>query len=137
MATLLATGFWLTVGACNDTAASSGPDAAAGVYSLQTIDGQALPGIIDQQGSDLAEVIEGSVTLRSNRTFDDTTVLRLTISGVVSTETDADAGSWTLSGRTVEFTPSDQSGPYAMTWDGGDQLAQDFNGFLLVYRRSP
>jgi hypothetical protein len=83
----------------------------------------------------MVEITQGTVTLDADRSFDDSTVLRFTIADVVSSETDAASGSWTLSGRTVEFTPSDQSGAYEMTWDGGDQLVQLFDGLTLVYQR--
>ena len=125
----------LSLGACSDTAASGDANAAVGLYTLRTIDGQPLPVVIDQQGNDTAEITQGTVTLDASRSFQDSTVVRLTVSGVVSSETDAASGSWTLSGRTVTFTPNDQSGPYQMTWDGANQLAQDFNGFILVYQR--
>jgi hypothetical protein len=134
-ATLLAAGCWLAVGACSDTAASSDADAAVGVYSLQTVNGQLLPVIIDQQGSNVAEITQGSVTLDADRSFDDVTLVRFTISGAVSTETDAATGTWSLSGRTVLSTPSGQSGPYEMTWDGADRLTQLFNDVTLVYQR--
>jgi hypothetical protein len=132
---LLAVGLGFSLGACHDSAASSDADAAVGVYALQTVDGQPLPAVISQQGNDIAEIIQGTVTLEANRSFEDSTILRLTISGVVSSETDATAGEWSLNGRTVQFSPNDSSGLYAMTWDGQDQLTQIFNGFTLVYRR--
>ena len=135
VAILLAAVMGLTLAACSDTAASTGADAAVGVYSLQTIDGRPLPVIVDQQGNDMAEVAQGTVTLAADRSFSDVTLLRITASEVVSTETDSANGTWTLSGRTVGFTPSDMSGPYEMIWDGGNQLSQLFNGFTLVYQK--
>jgi hypothetical protein len=132
---LLAVVMGFSLGACHDTAASTGPDAAVGVYTLQTIDGQPLPAIVDQVGNDIAEVTQGSVTLDGDMTFDDVTVLRITQAGVVSNETQAAAGTWTLSGRTLELNPSDGSGVYELTWDGNDELTQTFQGFTLVYRR--
>ncbi|HEU5218468.1 MAG TPA: hypothetical protein VFU23_07405 [Gemmatimonadales bacterium] len=132
---LLAAVAAVTVAGCSDTTASTGAEALVGVYILQTVDGQPLPAIVDQSGADMLEVVSGSVSLHTGLTFDDTTVLRFTISGEVSTETDAATGNFTLSGRTVQFTPSDNSGVYTMTWDGQDELTQDFNGLILVYKR--
>lgn len=126
----------LSLGACSDTTGSDDADDLDGVYTLQTIDGQLLPVIVDEQGEDFAEVTQGTVTIHADLTFDDVTVLRITESGVVTTETDAAAGTWSLLGRTVQFTPNDgSSGPYAMAWDGGNQLTQLFSGFTLVYRK--
>jgi hypothetical protein len=134
---LFATVMGLSLGACNDTLASTGADAAVGVYTLQTIDGQSLPVIVDQQGNDIAEITQGTVTLDADGSFADVTELSITQSGVVSTETDAAVGAWALSGRTVQFVPNDGSGVYEMTWDGQDQLTQSFNGSILVYQRQP
>ena len=125
----------LTLAACSDTAGSNDADDAVGAYTLRTIDGQNLPVIVDQQGNDIAEVIQGSVTLNANRTFTDLTVLRITEGGVVTTENDETSGTWSLAGRTVQFAPGGLPAPYAMAWDGGDELTQLFNGFTLVYRR--
>lgn len=126
----------LSLGACTDTAAGNDADDLDGLYSLQTIDGQLLPVIVDEQGEDIAEVIQGTVTIHADLTFDDVTVLRITESGVVTTETDAATGTWSLAGRTVQFSPNDgTSGPYVMEWDGGNQLTQLFGGFTLVYRK--
>jgi hypothetical protein len=76
------------------------------------------------------------VTIHADLTFDDVTVLRITESGVVTTETDAATGTWSLAGRTVQFSPNDgSSAPYTMAWDGANQLTQLFSGFTLVYRK--
>lgn len=126
----------LTLGACSDTTGSGNADDLDGVYTLRTIDGQLLPVIVDEQGEDIAEVTQGSVTIHPDLTFDDVTVLRITEAGVVTTETETAAGTWSLLGRTVQFTPNDGSqGPYAMAWDGENQLTQLFAGFTLVYRK--
>jgi hypothetical protein len=125
----------MSLAACSD---STGPDntaEAAGVYLLQTIDGQNLPVIVDQQGQDMAEVTAGTVTLDTDLSFDDVTELRITEGGVVTTESDVVAGTWTMTGNTVRLNPGNASADYTMSWDGADQLTQLFNGFTLVYRR--
>lgn len=132
---LVAAVIGLALGGCSDATGNGNAEDVAGVYTLQTIDGQLLPVIVDEQGEDIAEVTQGTVTLRTNLTFDDVTVLRITESGVVTTETEAAAGTWSLAGRTVQFTPNDASGAYALAWDGGNQLTQLFDGFTLVYRK--
>ena len=128
----------MALSACGGDATGPDADTLAGEYILFTIDGHTLPVIVDQVGDDIAEVTEGSVTLQPNGTFDDVTTLRITESGVVTTEVDATQGNWTVSGTTVTFTPSDGSGSYTMTWDvqqGQRQLIQLFQGFTLVYQR--
>ncbi len=134
-ALVLAAVMSLSVGACSDSTGSGDADQAVGVYTLVSIDGFQLPVIVDQQGNDIAEVLSGSVTLDGDLSFDDTTDLRITEAGVVTTETDAVTGTWALSGRTVQFNPNDGSADYTMSWDGNDQITQLFNGFTLIYRR--
>ena len=136
--TMLAGMAAMGLSACGGDATGPDADTLAGEYILFTIDGHTLPVIVDQVGDDIAEVTEGSVTLQPNGTFDDVTTLRITESGVVTTEVDATQGNWTVSGTTVTFTPSDGSGGYTMTWDvqqGQRQLIQLFQGFTLVYQR--
>ncbi|HJU72752.1 MAG TPA: hypothetical protein VJ717_03330 [Gemmatimonadaceae bacterium] len=117
---------------------STGPDEGiAGVYTLLTINGQQLPVVVQQQGSDRAEITQGSVTINENGTFTDVTQVRFTISGQVSNDTETASGTWTRTGSTLQFSPTSPSGstPYTMTWDGDDRLTQVFQGFTLVYER--
>ena len=118
---------------------STGPEETniEGAYTLTTINGQQLPVVVEQQGSDRAEVTQGTVTLNADRTFSDVIQLRFTISGQVTSETDAANGTWTRTGSTVQFNPTAPAGstPYSMTWDGDDRLTQTFQGFTLVYER--
>jgi hypothetical protein len=123
----------LSLAACSD---STGPsDELAGVYTLITIDGESLPVIVDQNGDDIAEITEGTLTLDDDGSFDDVTELRITESGQVTTEEDATSGNWSVSGTTVTFDPIGTAGNYTMTWDGQNRLTQNFQGFILVYER--
>lgn len=124
----------LALGGCSDSTGTDA-DAVAGVYTLITIDGQLLPVIVDQVGNDIAEITAGEVSLDADLSFDDVTDLRITESDVVTTETDAATGTWSLNGSTVLFTPTDGSANYTMTWNGQDRLTQLFQGFTLVYER--
>ena len=53
----------------------------------------------------------------------------------MTTPTDATAGTWSLNGSTILFSPTDGSASYNMTWNGQDRLTQIFQGFTLVYER--
>ena len=126
----------VALGSCSsDTTENTDINAVAGAYVLLTIDGQSLPVVVDQQGADIAEVIEGDVDLATDLTFTDVTTLRLTIGGVVTTEADPATGTWSVTGTTVRFTPTDGSPVYTMTWNGTDRLTQLFQGFTLVYEK--
>jgi hypothetical protein len=126
----------VAAGACggDSPTGNNNTDEVVGVYILQTINGQSLPVIVEQVDSDMVEVIAGTVTLDADATFDDVTELRITEAGVVTTETEAASGTWTLSGTTVQFNPTGFTA-YSMTWDGADRLTQVLGAFTLVYER--
>ena len=125
----------VSLAACSGDPTGPDLDDLAGEYILFTINGQTLPVIVDQVGNDIVEVSQGSVTLQTSGTFDDVTQLRITESGVVSTQVDVAQGTWEAVGSTVTFRPSDNSGTYTMTWDGNLRLTQIFQGFTLVYEK--
>jgi hypothetical protein len=125
----------VAMAACGNDVTGTDPDAVAGEYLLISIDGQPLPVIVDQVGNDIAEVTQGSVSLEADGRFSDVTELRLTESGVTTTEVDATQGTWAVVGTTISFMPNDGSGNYTMTWDRQDRLTQLFQGFTLVYER--
>lgn len=133
---LLAGVITLPLGACDPKSTSSADaSAAVGLYTLQTIDGLPLPAVVARQGSDSAQITQGSVTLDASTAFADITTLRVTQSGTVTTQDDGTSGTWTLAGRNVQFAPNDGSASYLMVWDGADQLTQVTSGFTLVYHR--
>ncbi|MEK6689527.1 MAG: hypothetical protein AABZ01_13845 [Gemmatimonadota bacterium] len=105
-----------------------------GVYTLRTINGQALPFLYSQIGADKVEFLDGTVTLNADRTFIDATTFRVTEQGVVTTEVDVADGTWSLSGATVRFLLADGSS-YSMIWNSTDALTQVFDTFTLVYRK--
>ena len=105
-----------------------------GVYTLRTINGQALPFLYSQIGADKVEFMDGTVTLNADRTFIDATTFRVTEQGVVTTEVDRADGTWSLSGATVRFLLADGSS-YSMIWNSTDTLTQIFDTFTLVYRK--
>ena len=123
--------------ACGDDSTAPDDEDVAGVYTLLSINGQQLPAVVQQQGSDRAEITQGSITLNQNGTFTDVVQVRFTISGQVSSQTETATGNWTLNGTTVTLNPTSPQGStsYTMTWDGNDRLTQLFEGFTLVYGR--
>lgn len=122
----------VSCGGGSDTIAPPAPDAAVGVYTLTTINGQALPVVIEQAGNDKAEITAGVVTLKADKTFTDITQVRVTVSGNVSSQTENAAGTWTRQVNTVQFTPAGFTA-YSMTWDGGNRLTQVIDAFTLIY----
>ncbi|MGH7709992.1 MAG: hypothetical protein ACREOG_01840 [Gemmatimonadaceae bacterium] len=121
-------------GGGDDSTGPPGPDVVVGLYTLATVNGQALPVVVDQLGNDKAEVTAGTVTLRADRTFTDITQVRLTIAGNVTNETETATGTWTRQTNTVQFNPTGFTA-YSMTWDGANRLTQSVAELTLVYTK--
>jgi hypothetical protein len=126
------------VSACSD---STGPSTIFGTYTLATINGSALPQVVDSDPTTGAtlEVTAGTVIVSQDGTFSDRTDFRLTESGQVTTGSETATGAWNRSGDVITFTPNDGTTPYSMTI-GNRTLTQDFvdqsaQHFILVYRR--
>ena len=121
----------LTITACGDDPVS--PDNIAGTYQLNTINGQPLPFTLIEDGADRLELIAGTIVLRSNSTFTDSTTLRLTSGTTVETEPTVAAGTYSIDDGIITFTPDD-SPPYTVTVSGST-LVQREQGLVLEYRR--
>ena len=121
----------LTITACGDDPV--GPDSIAGTYQLNTINGQPLPFTLIEDGSDRLELIAGTIVLRSNSTFTDSTTLRLTSGTTVQTEPTVATGTFAIDDDIITFTPTD-SPPYTVTVSGST-LVQREQGLVLEYRR--
>ena len=107
-----------------------------GVYALSTINGSALPFVLQfVDASNLLEFLEGHIAISSAGDFTDSATFRITQDGAVSTQTDVAIGTWKQQGRTITFTPSDGSDPYTLTWNGDAQLTQVFEGLTLAYTK--
>jgi len=124
----------MACGGGSNTIAPPAVDAAVGVYTLSTINGQTMPVIVQQSGNDKVEITGGVVTLKEDRTFSDVTNARITVAGSVTSESDAASGTWTRQANTVQFVPTGFAA-YSMTWDGSNRLTQSFEGFTLIYNK--
>ncbi len=124
----------MSCGGGSDTTAPPGADAAVGVYTLSTINGQQMPVTVQQSGNDKIEIMGGVVTLKEDRTFSDITQVRLTVGGTVTSETETASGSWTRQANTVQLNPTGFTA-YSMTWDGGNRLTQLLGPFTLIYAK--
>lgn len=124
----------MACGGGSDTTSPPGVDAAVGVYTLTSINGQPMPVIVQESGNSKTEITGGVVTLKGDRTFTDVTNARITTGGNVTTESDGVSGSWTRQANTVQFAPTGFEA-YSMTWDGSNRLTQTFQGFTLIYNK--
>jgi hypothetical protein len=103
-------------------AACEGPtdptQTAVGTYGLVQFNGSALPTITSQDATGRVEVVSGTLTLRSDRSFAETINARFTpTSGAVQTTSVNNSGTFTVTGNTVRFQTSDGA-TYSGTMDG-------------------
>ena len=130
---VLCLALFLPLAACGDDD-GVGPGAdVVGTFNLQTINGAALPAVVLQIGADRIEITSGSIALNENRTFSAALTFRETVGGVVTTETETDSGTYTVSGNTVQLTAA--NGTVATATISGNTLTSNQQGFNLVYRK--
>jgi hypothetical protein len=84
------------------TAGSSGV-AVPGAYVLRTVNGLTLPYTYSRSGADSYELLDDTFTL-ADSTWTEVWHERHTVSGVVTTPTYSDAGTYTLNGTSIAFT---------------------------------
>lgn len=92
--------------ACSDDD-GTGPETTAevaGTYHLQTVNNAPLPFVLLTTGTTYTlELTAGFFTLNSNGTFSDSATLRETDAGDVSTDTQSDSGTFTVTNNTVRL----------------------------------
>ena len=86
---------------------STEPESIYGTYDLQTIAGQPLPYVLFQSGADKMELTAGHQRLNSDMTYSSSATLRVTESGAVEIWPGTTAGTYTVNGSSLTFTPSD------------------------------
>jgi hypothetical protein len=122
-------------------AASCGGDSTApttvsvaGTWNLQTINGTALPYVLEQTGADKTEITSDVFNVASTGSFTQTTTVRFTQNGAVTTQSVADAGSYTVSGTAVNFT-FNSDGSTGTGSLSGNTLTVTSSGFAFVYKK--
>lgn len=127
--------FALVLTACGDDD-STGPGSAniSGTYTLRTINGSNLPFTVFQVGADKVEVLSGNVTLTNGGAYTTLSTVRTTLNGVVTTEPEADAGTYTRNGTAMTLRSNDDGTTVSGTVSNG-VLTVVFEGFSAVYRR--
>ena len=125
----------LLLASCIDTSAPI--ESRFGRYTLQRINGEALPQQVIENTAVRLEFLRGVVRLNSNGTFTDSTELRVTTLGPnssVRVSTDVAAGTYRIAGDSVLYS-STRGENYHMTFESQNTLRQELSGNILVYRR--
>jgi len=126
---------FVLLGALACSSDSSGPEVSVvGTWQLQTVNGQGLPYVAAQAGSDKVELTADVLTVAAGGAFTQLTTIRITSGGTVTTQSIPDAGTYTINGTAVSFTfQSDgSSGTGTLSENSLTVAAQ---GFSLVYRK--
>jgi hypothetical protein len=119
----------------SDSSSSTGPQATiAGTWTLQTINGQGLPFIVVQNGSNKTEVVSDVVTISGTGSYTQTSTIRVTTNGVANTQSSADAGTYTLNGTAVAFHSNSDGSTTNAAWSGNTLTVTDV-GLAAVYKR--
>lgn len=114
---------------------STGPSASiAGTWTLQTINGAALPFIVAQTGANKVELLSDVVVISGTGSFTETTSVRTTTNGVPTTQSVADAGNYTLSGTAITIHFNSDGSTATGSWSGNTITTTD-GGLALVYKR--
>ena len=87
----------------------TGLENIAGLYTLETIDGDPLPVLLVEVGDNKIEVTAGSVTLNTDRTCSDSLTLEITEGGNVDSDVATDECTYTTDGRAITLTYTDNT----------------------------
>jgi hypothetical protein len=105
---------------------STSPSSIAGTYNLQTIDGQSLPVIVLEVGTDTVEITAGFMRLVSDQTFSESVSFRIADGAIVTTDVETTTGSWTVSGSAITFTGTAGT-------NAGDTFTGSISGNTLTF----
>jgi ABC-type uncharacterized transport system ATPase subunit len=124
--------FLLLAGCARDVSA---PESATvpGVYHLTTVNGVALPYLVQQNVASRVDVTESVLTLNADLTWSEVTAYRVSGGSGTSTDTQMTIGTWAAMNGAVALTSADgftSSGAVSRTL-----LTLIGQGFTMVYRR--
>lgn len=131
----------LPLAGCNDT---TGPEndieAAAGTYTLRTVDGSALPVMLSQNATSRVDITAGTLVLRGDGSFTETLQGRETFAATGTTESVqyVENGTFMVTGQVITFSVP-QSGDFeGVSWSGGiddDVVTYTLNDHALSFQR--
>jgi hypothetical protein len=118
---------------------STGPSSSiSGTYSLKSVNGEVMPAVLGQAGSDKYEITSGSLSITNGTAYTVSLNSRTTVGGQVTTDISADAGTVTVNGTAVTFTSSAQGAgatPITGTYANGNTITLTDQGTSLVFQK--
>lgn len=130
----------MMVAACGGSTTEAKRD-PSGTYTLISINGKPLPGVVSISGDRTTEMLGGSVVVSGDHRFSFTGRTRTSMATGVAEITKSGTGQWTLRDEVLLLIPDDPTliAPTALAWDGGTTLtANDPYGtvpVILVFER--
>lgn len=121
----------VVLASCSD---ATGPRDLLGTWRLESVSGQAIPYILEQDGTRKVELTGETVTLLASGRQTMVTSFRVTEGSSVSTESIPAAGNYTVDGSTVLLTFDADEDKYTAIVNG-DMMTIDDMGLRFVYRR--
>jgi hypothetical protein len=121
--------------ACGDS--GTGPDDTdiVGSYTLQTINGNAVPWRL-ALGNDWFEITSGSGNINADGTFRLTYDWRASVSGQVDGDSEDLVGTYTRNGNAITFRDPSDGSTVATGTISGRQLTVTYEGDVLVFVRN-
>ena len=87
-----------------------GDSTATGEYTLSTINEAPLPFTLSTSGTTKTEVLDAVISMFQGGTYSETSHLRITTNGVVTTQTKVDTGSYSFFGISLTLVSSAGNG---------------------------
>ncbi len=124
----------LLLAGCMDTTAPE--EDYYGRYTLRRINGMAPPGAVLESSVARLDFLSGTIHLRQDLSFVDSTRLKVTPlrGGEIQTLTDVASGVYRVSNDTLHLE-STRGEEYHMLIQTAGSLVQDLSGVILVYRK--
>jgi len=128
----VALAFVLAAGCGGDSSTGlTGNASFAGTYNLSTVNGSALPFVIQATGPKI-EITSDQIIANSGGTFSQTTSIRITNGTAVTTQTVSDGGTYTLNGTAASFRFNSDGSTGTGTVSGNTLIVAD-GGFSSLY----
>ncbi len=111
----------------------------AGTWTLQSVNGTPLPYVLAQSGPSsvvlVSDVITATADTPNSGSFTRSTVVQTTANGAVTTQSPADAGTWTLNGTAVVLH-FNSDGSTSTGTVSGNSISAAYSGLSFVYTKS-
>ena len=116
----------------SDSTTAPTPTSIAGTWNLTTVNGAALPFVL-QAANPKIEILSDQIVILSNGSFTQSTQARATSGTTITTQTIPDGGTYTLNGTAATFTFTDGGSETATV--SGNTMTIAETGLSLVYNK--